>query len=107
MKTILLFTNTALDFNALGQGSLAAMVITAVFVIIVKPLVNQLIKSNEELAKAVHSLKDTISTGDKDVSARIQEAEQRIVDKFIALVESNIVSKEAIQDIRNQLSKKE
>lgn len=106
MKTILLFTNTTLDFNALGQGSLAAMVITAVFVIIVKPLVNQIISSNAELGKSVSALKETIAAGDKDVSTKIQEAEQRIVDKFVSMIENNSVSKEAINEIKQMLSKK-
>lgn len=105
MKLILLFTNTAIDFNALGQGSLAAMVMTAVFVIIVKPLVNQAIKSNDELSKSIGGLKETIATGDKDVSSSIKESEQHIIEKFASMIEANVVSRESLNEMKQLLAK--
>ena len=105
MKILFLFTNTALDWSAMGQGSLAAMVITAVFVIIVQPLTKQIIRSNDKLADAVTALNQTISNGDKHISDAMKDVEHRIIERFATTIEGSVIARESLNEMKETLAR--
>ena len=101
----------AIDWNTLGQGSLTTLVVTAVFVIIVKPLVNQLVESNRLQTQAWVALTGKIAEGDTkiketvaEVKTDIQASETRIIERFAATTEDVILMRENIREIKDSLS---
>lgn len=98
-----LFLNTQVNWGELFEYGLAATVVAAVFVIILKPLVDRTLDTNSKLSTSVGELKETIASGDRDIKADIKESEQRIVDKFTEMIEPSISNREQIKQIREVL----
>lgn len=94
-----LFLNTQVNWGELFEYGLAATVVAAVFVIILKPLVDRTLDTNSKLSTSVGELKETIA----DIKADIKESEQRIVDKFTEMIEPSISNREQIKQIREVL----
>ena len=101
MQLILL--TAQVDWNALSQGGFGAMVVTAVFAIIVQPLIKQMVNSNDKLSGAVLSLNKTISDGDRSISDSLKESEQRIIERFTATIEGDSIARTHISEIKESL----
>lgn len=106
MKHILL-TTPAIDWGNLGEAGLITLVITAVFVIIVKPLVQQLVDNNANLTIAITSLNKTISQGDAKIVASVKSVEHSIelIVKDKNISESRVMEK--LANIQSQLERLE
>ncbi len=101
----LFLTNTAVDWGQLTEYGLAAMVVTAVFVIIVKPIINQILKNNSESTEAYKKLADTIATGDSLNRESTKDVEARVLKSLNELTEPLTVIKEKIKAIKEQLNR--
>lgn len=102
---LLFLANTQVDWGQLIEGGLVSLVVTAVFVIIVKPLVNQMLKSNAESSKALVKLTETITNGDNSIITNTKEVEACLVQKLNELVEPIAVMKENLREQKEQLNR--
>lgn len=102
---LIFLTNTVIDWAAIGQGSLASLVITAVFVVIVKPLINHITSSNTTLSTAVTELNKTISNGDLGIAKGMKETEEKIIERIISKIEAAAISKESIEQLKAALQR--
>lgn len=100
---ILFLTNTHIDWGQLTESGLTSLVVTAVFVIIVKPMVTQMLKTNAESTKAYMKLVETISNGDSSIRANTKETEARVLESFKALIEPITTMKGDLKDIKDRL----
>lgn len=102
MKTLFL-ANTAIDFGTLAMGSLIAMVIAAVFVIVVQPLVKQATASSDKLVEAMTTLNKTIATSDKELTELVLDTERRTNDRIQKLTESTQMLHSNLEIINSNL----
>lgn len=101
----LFLANTQIDWGAITESGLTAMVVTAVFVIIVKPLITQVLKNSEKSIEAYMKLAETIANGDSSIRANTKEAEGRVLKAFNELIEPITVVKENLRDTKEQLNR--
>lgn len=102
---LLLFANTSINWGQLAENGLVVMVVTAVFVIIVKPMVSQMLKNNADSIKAILELTQTITTGDSSIRANTKEAEARVLNSFNSLIAPLTVIEQEQKNQREQLNR--
>lgn len=102
----LFLTNTQVDWAQLIEGGLVSVVVTAVFVIIVKPMVSQMLKNNAESSKALVKLAETIASGNNSIITGTKEVEARLVQEINELKEPLIVMKEQLSRIEEKIDNK-
>ena len=104
MKIILL-ANTNFDWLSMAEYGLATMVIAFVLLAVLKPMVNQMIKSNAEFTKTYLKLVEALTVTQSLIKENSQRSEARMLQAFNALIEPLTVIKENVRDNKVQLDK--
>jgi len=104
MVTLLLFDGN-FDWGAIAQGGIGSLVVMAVFVIIIRPIIEQFIESYKSLISSVSLINNTISEGNKEVLKAIDGSEDKLIERFVSTIENNVISKEGIKQIQEALAR--
>lgn len=74
-----------INWEEIAKGGIGTLVLVAVMLFIVKPLIKQMVDSNNTLAEAVSGLREVISTGNANIANKILESERNIIDNLSSL----------------------
>lgn len=69
-----LLLNASVNWGQLFEYGLAAAVVAAVFAMVLKPMVNQMLKTNSELSKSF----SVLANRDKDLESDIKELKEAL-----------------------------
>lgn len=76
-----------MKWGEIAKSGISTLVLVAVMIFIVKPLIQQMVESNNTLAKAVGGLKGVIASGNTNVLTKILESERNITQSISELKE--------------------